>query len=73
MYRPAHGGWCSLMLSGSGNLTPADPETFKIVDGQLLLFWSGEFNGNAVDGLANWESKIDSRCWSRPTARGTIC
>lgn len=58
-YRPAHGGWCSLMLTGSGNLTPADPETFKIVDGRLLMFWSGEFNGQPIDGLTNWESKIE--------------
>lgn len=57
-YEPAHGGWCSLMLSGSGQMTPANPESFKIVDGRLLLFWSGEFNGMQIDGARNWESKF---------------
>jgi len=60
-YVPAHGGWCSLMLSGSGNLTPANPHSYKIVDGQLLLFWSGDYKGQAVSGLSNWHSKTDSK------------
>jgi len=57
-YLPAHGGWCSLMLTGSGNLAVANPESFKIVDNRLLLFWSGEFKGQPIDGLSNWESKF---------------
>lgn len=56
-HTPAHGGWCSLMLSGSGRLAAANPESFKIVDDRLLLFWAGDFNGQAISGLANWESK----------------
>ncbi len=58
-YLPAHGGWCSLMLTGSGNMTPANPESFKIVQDRLLLFWSGDFKGQPVSGLRNWESKFD--------------
>lgn len=57
-YAPAHGGWCSLMLTGSGRLTPANPETFKIVDGKLLMFWSGDYNDMSINGRSNWESKF---------------
>ena len=57
-YAPAHGGWCSLMLTGSGNLVVANPRSFKIVDDRLLLFWSGDFQGQPIDGLRNWESKF---------------
>ncbi|MBT8135677.1 MAG: hypothetical protein KJO54_01555 [Gammaproteobacteria bacterium] len=57
-YAPAHGGWCSLMLTGSGQMTPANPESFKILNDRLLLFWSGEFNGMSIDGGKNWESKF---------------
>ena len=60
-YLPAHGGWCSLMMSGSGNLTPANPESYKIVDGKLLLFWSGDYKGQAISGLSNWHSKTDGK------------
>ena len=58
-YQPAHGGWCSLMLTGSGQMTPANPESFKIVDDRLLLFWSGDFNGMSIDGGKNWQSKFE--------------
>lgn len=60
-YIPVHGGWCSLMLSGSGNLTPANPESWKIVDGQLLMFWSGTYNGMEINGLSNWEKKTGGK------------
>ena len=56
-FLPAHGGWCSLMLSGSGQRTPANPESWVMVDGQLLLFWSGTFKDMEINGLKNWESK----------------
>ncbi len=59
-YVPAHGGWCSLMLTGSGNLAVANPATFKIVNDRLLLFWSGEFQEQAINGRRNWESKYAS-------------
>lgn len=60
-YLPAHGGWCSLMLSGSGNLTPVNPEHYKIVDGKLLMFWGGDYKGQAISGLTNWNSKTDDK------------
>ena len=58
-FEPAHGGWCSLMFSGSGNRTKANPESFKIVDGQLLLFWAGDYKGQYIDGAKNWETRED--------------
>lgn len=64
-YAPAHRGWCSLMLTGSGNLAVANPESFKIVDDRLLLFWSGEFKGQPIDGLRNWHSKFDDEAGER--------
>ena len=59
-YQPAHGGWCSLMLSGSGQRTPANPESFKIIDDKLLMFWHGDYNGQTISGLKNWASKTDN-------------
>ncbi len=59
-YVPSHGGWCTLMMGGSGRRTPGDPENFAIVDDQLLLFWSGDTPETRGMGLANWASKTDS-------------
>jgi len=59
-YVPSHGGWCSLMMGGSGRRTPGDPENFAIVDDALLLFWSGDTPETRGMGLTNWASKTNN-------------
>ena len=56
-YLPAHGGWCTLMMGGSGRRTPGHPESWVIVDDRLMLFWSGDTDETKGMGLANWHSK----------------
>ena len=43
-YVPAYGGWCAYAMGVSGDKVKVDPETFKIVDNKLLLFYN--FWGN---------------------------
>ncbi len=69
-YLPAHGGWCTLMMGGSGRRTPGHPESFTVVDGRLLLFWSGDTPETAGMGLTNWQRKTGgdearARAWLR--------
>lgn len=60
-YEPAHGGWCSVMMGGSGNRAMANPEAFKIVDGRLMVFYRGKTQqGALVDGLAIWNSRNEA-------------
>lgn len=58
-YVPAYGGWCAFGIS-VGGLFRVDPEKFKIVDGQLLVFlndievdarklWNETSNGDVVN------------------------
>ncbi len=56
-YIPAHGGWCTLMMGGSGRRTPGHPESFSIVEDRLMLFWSGDTEETKGMGLRNWASK----------------
>lgn len=49
-YEPAYGGWCAYAMGESGEKVKIDPETFKIIDGQLYLFYN--FWGNNT--LVNW-------------------
>lgn len=56
-YVPAHGGWCTLMMGGSGRRTPGHPESWSIVDGRLMLFWSGDTEETKGMGMSNWLSK----------------
>jgi YHS domain-containing protein len=48
-YVPAYGGWCAYAMGAKGEKVEVDPETFKIVDGQLLLFYNAYFNNTLTD------------------------
>src|SRR6202008_3796854 len=39
-YEPAYGGWCAYAMGESGEKVKIDPETFKILDGKLYLFYN---------------------------------
>ena len=49
-YEPQYGGWCAYAMGSSGEKVSVDPETFKIVDGKLYLFYNKFFNNT----LKNW-------------------
>lgn len=50
-YAPQYGGFCAVAVS-EGKLVPVDPETYKITDDKLYLFYNGEF-GNTKP---QWEA-----------------
>lgn len=43
-YEPQYGGWCAYAMGETGEKVSVDPETFKIVDGKLYLFYNSLFN-----------------------------
>lgn len=43
-YEPQYGGWCAYAMGETGEKVEIDPETFKIVDGKLYLFYNSLFN-----------------------------
>jgi YHS domain-containing protein len=38
-YEPQYGGWCAYAMGANGEKVEVDPETFKIVNGKLYLFY----------------------------------
>lgn len=50
-YMPQYGGFCAVAVSES-QLVPVDPETYKLTDGKLYLFYNGE-HGNTKP---QWEA-----------------
>jgi YHS domain-containing protein len=42
-YEPAYGGWCAYAMS-KGELVEVNPQRFKILNGQLLLFYDAYWN-----------------------------
>ena len=51
-YEPAYGGWCAYAMGNTGEKVKIDPETFKVIDGKLYLFYN--FWGNNT--LEDWNS-----------------
>jgi YHS domain-containing protein len=49
-YEPAYGGWCAYAMGASGEKVRIDPETYKILDGKLYVFYN--FWGNNT--LTDW-------------------
>jgi len=49
-YEPQYGGWCAYAMGSTGEKVEIDPETFKIVDGKLYVFYNAYFNNT----LKSW-------------------
>jgi len=52
-YEPAYGGWCAYAMGETGEKVKVDPETYKIIDGKLYLFYN--FWGNNT--LKDWNKQ----------------
>jgi len=59
-YEPAYGGWCAYAMGESGVKVKIDPETYKIIDGKLYLFYNFWTNNTLKDWNKN-EKALKSR------------
>jgi YHS domain-containing protein len=48
-YEPQYGGWCAYAMGSKGEKVEVDPETFKIVNGKLYLFYHTFFSNTLTD------------------------
>ncbi|AYN05312.1 MULTISPECIES: YHS domain-containing (seleno)protein [unclassified Flavobacterium] len=44
VFEPQFGGWCAFAMGDSGDKVKINPETFKIIDEKLYLFYNAFFN-----------------------------
>ena len=66
-YEPQYGGWCAYAMGSSGDKVEINPETFKIIDGKLYLFYNAFFNNTLKSwnkDEKNLKSKAD-RNWKK--------
>ena len=62
-YEPQYGGWCAYAMGAKGEKVSIDPETFKIIDGKLYLFYNSFFNNTLKSwnkDEANLKTKADA-------------
>jgi YHS domain-containing protein len=55
MYEPQYGGWCAYAMGETGEKVKIDPETYKIKDGNLYLF----YNFWGTNTLESWSENED--------------
>jgi YHS domain-containing protein len=49
-YEPQYGGWCAYAMGAKNEKVSINPQTFKIIDGKLYLF----YNKNSNNTLTTW-------------------
>jgi YHS domain-containing protein len=49
-YEPQYGGWCAYAMGENGEKVAIDPQTFKVLDGKLYLF----YNRFLINTLPKW-------------------
>lgn len=52
-FEPKYGGWCAYAMGNSGEKVEINPETFKIIDGKLYLFYNAYFTNT----LKSWNKE----------------
>ena len=55
-YEPQYGGWCAYAMGSTGDKIEINPETFKIINGKLYLFYNAYFNNT----LKSWNKNETS-------------
>lgn len=66
-YEPQYGGWCAYAMGANGEKVEVDPDTFKIVNGKLFLFYNAYFNNTLKSwnkDEANLNKKADAN-WKK--------
>lgn len=68
-FEPQYGGWCAYAMGANGDKVEINPETFRVIDGKLYLFYNAYFNNT----LKSWnkdegalKSKADAN-WKKFT------
>lgn len=56
-YLPAYGGWCAYAMGAKNEKVEVDPETFKIKNGKLYLFYNRFFT-NTLDDWNEDEQRL---------------
>lgn len=61
-YEPQYGGWCAYAMGATGEKVEIDPETFRVKDGKLFLFFHSWTNNTLTKwnkDEANLHTKAD--------------
>ncbi|MFN8335052.1 MAG: YHS domain-containing (seleno)protein [Cyclobacteriaceae bacterium] len=66
-YEPAYGGWCAYAMGENGEKVKVDPETYKILNGKIYLFYNFWTNNTLEKWNKNEQKLKDAgdRNWTK--------
>ena len=70
-YAPQYGGWCAFAIGKAGKKVPINPESFKVTDDKLYLFYK-KGNYDALNGWKKNETKLTTKAdkaWKKLSAK----
>jgi YHS domain-containing protein len=74
-FAPQYGGYCAFAIGKMNQKVPVNPETYKIVDGKLMLFFNDLYEGKKLNTLELWNgdektlAPITNINWARIIAK----
>lgn len=66
-YLPVCDGYCAWGVAEKGIKVPVNPETFKVIDNKLYLFFNGDFKGGLLNTLPEWNKNESTMLSQLPT------
>ncbi len=73
-YEPQYGGWCAYAMGDSGSKVEISPQTFKIIDGKLYLFYNAYFS-NTLKSWNKNETALKKKAdmnWEKITKKNVL-
>ncbi|CAN0588418.1 unnamed protein product [Laminaria digitata] len=55
-YLPAFGGYCAFAMASGNGQVPSNPETFKVYNGKLYLFYNDYYEGTPFNTIVPWNA-----------------
>jgi YHS domain-containing protein len=74
-FAPQYGGYCAFAIGKMNKKVPVNPETYKVVDGKLMLFFNDLYEGKKLNTLDLWNgdekalSPVTNINWARIIAK----
>jgi len=55
-YAPKYNGYCAFAMATKGAKVPANADTFKMYNGELLMFFNDLYDGSKFNTIVPWNS-----------------
>jgi YHS domain-containing protein len=55
-FLPQYGGYCAFAVGKKNAKVPSNPQTFKLYEGKLYLFFNSEYEGKPMNTIIPWNN-----------------